>query len=318
MDDQPNQNQFKQDRLRTRWTASLDKIFADLVVEQVQQGKRSNNVFDKKTWKYIRDEFNKQTGLNFDKKQLRKHLTVLRTRYYNMKSVFDQSGIGFNESQRLLTAGCEPWEDYFEAHPKPEAIKIKECPIYEQLCTIFSESGADGMYAQSSHYAELDRETAIIDPAGSTSCPKAICMAVDPSTPSVLVHDDPSSPSGVELHTPDGRKKRRSKAPSSPCHRRQSHEAMNDALAEAMLEMAASSKLRAEAAAMSQNNDQFSITNCIRVLDEMPGVNHYLYFAALDLFEKPIPREIFLSLKSEKRLTWLQGKLSASLSVSMV
>ncbi|XP_042495790.1 L10-interacting MYB domain-containing protein-like isoform X2 [Macadamia integrifolia] len=313
MDDQRNQNQFKQDRLRTRWTASLDKIFADLVVEQVQQGKRPNNVFDKKTWKFIREEFNKQTGLNFDKKQLRKHLTVLRTRYYNMKSVFDQSGIGFNESQRLLTS--EPWEDYFEAPSKPESIKIKECPIYEQLCTIFSESGADGMYAQSSHYAELDRETLISDPAGSTSCPKATIMPVDPSLSLILGQDDSSSPSGVELNTTDGRKKRRSKAPFSTSHRRKSQEAMNDALAEAMLEMATASKLRATA--MSPSEDQFSITNCIRVLDEMSGIDHNLYFAALDLFEKPNPRETFLSLKSEKRLTWLQGKCVVP-SVSMV
>ncbi|KAJ4963670.1 hypothetical protein NE237_023609 [Protea cynaroides] len=313
MDDQPNQNQFKQDRLRTRWTTSLDKIFADLVVEQVQQGKRSNNVFDKKTWKYIRDEFNQQTGLNFDKKQLRKHLTVLGTRYHNMKSVFDQSDIALDESQRMVTADCEAWEDYFEALPKPEAIKIKECPIYEQLCTIFSESGADGMYAQSSHYAELDREMAAIDPAASTSCPNATSIPVDLSTAMVLVQDDSSSPSHVVLNIPEGRKKRRTEAPSS-CNRRQSCEGMNDALAEAMLEMAAASKL--SAAVMSKNHDQFSITNCIRVLDEMPGIDHHLYFAALDLFEKPNPRETFLSLKSERRMTWLQGKCAAP-SVSM-
>lgn len=51
----------KQERSRTRWTASLDTIFADLVVKQIQLGNRPNNVFDKKTWNHIRDEFNKQT-----------------------------------------------------------------------------------------------------------------------------------------------------------------------------------------------------------------------------------------------------------------
>uniref|UniRef100_A0A5B6YIS5 Myb/SANT-like domain-containing protein n=1 Tax=Davidia involucrata TaxID=16924 RepID=A0A5B6YIS5_DAVIN len=98
----------KKERLRTRWTASLDKIFADLVVEQIQLGNRRNNVFDKKTWNHIRNEFNKQTDLNFNNNQLRKHLDVLRTRYYNLKSAFDQNDFAVEDSCRIQ---FDLWED---------------------------------------------------------------------------------------------------------------------------------------------------------------------------------------------------------------
>ncbi|GMJ02714.1 hypothetical protein HRI_003940600 [Hibiscus trionum] len=74
--------QAKQERSRTRWTASLDRMFADLVVKQIQLGNRPNNVFDKKTWNNICDEFNKQTDLSFNNNQLRKHLDVLWARFY--------------------------------------------------------------------------------------------------------------------------------------------------------------------------------------------------------------------------------------------
>ncbi|TKY52559.1 cell cycle checkpoint protein RAD17 [Spatholobus suberectus] len=67
-------NQPKQERSRTRWIASLEKIFTDLVV---------------------------------------KH--------------------------------------------KHETIKVKDCPIYEQLYTIFIDSATNEKYAQSSHYEELDK-----------------------------------------------------------------------------------------------------------------------------------------------------------------
>jgi hypothetical protein len=40
----------------------------------------------------------------------------------------------------------------------------------------------------------------------------------------------------------------------------------------------------------------------------MQGVDQQIYFLALDLFEKPIAREIFIALKSEKGLPWSQGK----------
>lgn len=108
MDSEPS-HQPKLERSRTRWTASLDKIFADLVVKHIQLGNRPNNVFDKKTWNLIREEFNKQTDLNFNNNQLRKHLDVLRTRFYNLKSAFDQNNdFALDDS---CCIGFDLWED---------------------------------------------------------------------------------------------------------------------------------------------------------------------------------------------------------------
>lgn len=100
--------QHKQERSRTRWTASLDKVFADLVIKQIQLGNRPNNVFDKKTWNHIRDEFNRQTELNFNNNQLRKHLDVLRARYYNLKSAYNQNDFAIEDS---CCIGFDLWED---------------------------------------------------------------------------------------------------------------------------------------------------------------------------------------------------------------
>lgn len=97
MDNEVTERQAKE-RLRTRWTPPLDKIFADLVVEQIQLGNRPNNIFDKKTWGYIRDEFNNQTTLNFNNNQLRKHLDVLRARYNQINSALVQNDIIMEDS----------------------------------------------------------------------------------------------------------------------------------------------------------------------------------------------------------------------------
>lgn len=107
MDSEANEQKPKQERLRTRWTASLDRVFADLVVQQIQMGNRPNNVLDKKTWNNIRDEFNKQTSLNFNNNQLRKHLDVLRARFYTLKSSFDQQ----DPVEDSCYIGFDLWED---------------------------------------------------------------------------------------------------------------------------------------------------------------------------------------------------------------
>ncbi|XP_059302858.1 L10-interacting MYB domain-containing protein-like isoform X1 [Lycium ferocissimum] len=295
MDSEANEMQQKQERLRTRWTPSLDMVFADLVVEQIKLGNRPNNVFDKKTWNYIRDEFNRQTNLHFNNNQLRKHLDVLRTRYYNLKSASDQND-ALDESCYI---GFDLWED-IGAQPKPESSKTKECPIYEQLCTIFADSGADGKYAQSSHYAGLDKSAGI-----DTSFKENGNLAsVNPSS-STPLHS--ASTSQQTARTVAGKKRKCPSEMVPAAGQNCEDKEIIDAMAEAMREMIAASKF--QTVAMPQVDGSFTVRKCIKALDEIEGVPDNLYYAALDLFDNPSLREMFICLNSSRiRLTWLQGK----------
>ncbi|KAL0379314.1 UNVERIFIED_CONTAM: hypothetical protein Sradi_3236900 [Sesamum radiatum] len=127
-----------------------------------------------------------------------------------------------------------------------------------------------------------------------------------------FIEDEASSGSGDEANMLDGQNKNQSMIPHSG-RRKRSRKATSDAIVDAMLEIAAASKMRA--AAIMRNEERFTISKCIRVLDEMQGVDQTLYFYALDLFENPSARETFISLKAERRLAWLQGKFRASSSV---
>ncbi|WVZ11163.1 hypothetical protein V8G54_015693 [Vigna mungo] len=81
---------------------------------------------------------------------------------------------------------------------------------------------------------------------------------------------------------------------------KQSRKANRDAIMDAMLKIVVASKMRANA--ILKNEDKFSISKCIKVLDELQGVDEQFYFLALDLFENnSSAREIFISLKGDKR-----------------
>ncbi|CAN4094681.1 unnamed protein product [Withania somnifera] len=284
--------QHKQERLRTRWTPSLDKVFADLVVEQIKLGNRPNNVFDKKTWNYIRDEFNRQTNLHFNNNQLRKHLDVLRTRYYNLRSASDQND-ALDDSCYI---GFDLWED-IGAQPKPESSKTKECPIYEQLCTIFADSGADGKYAQSSHYEGLDKSAGMDTPFKESGN-----LAPPASTP---LHSAAASQQTTRTGAGKKRKCPSDIVPASGQNCRDKE--IIDAMAEAMQEMISASQF--QAVATPQVGGRFTICECIKALDAIQDIPVNLYYAALDLFDDPSLREMFICLdNSSVQLTWLQGK----------
>lgn len=130
-------------------------------------------------------------------------------------------------------------------------------------------------------------------------------MSADPA----LVDEDASSGSGGDLNMLDGHNKHQPVTPNSG-RRKRGRKATGDAIVDAMLEIAAASKMRA--AAIMRNEERFAISKCIKVLDEMQGVDQSIYFFALDLFENPNARETFISLKNERRLTWLQCKFNTS------
>lgn len=136
-------------------------------------------------------------------------------------------------------------------------------------------------------------------------------LSMDPGV-QMACDDEASSGSGDDGHMLDGNSKRHSVGPSNSGRRKRGRKATGDAIVDAMLEIAAASKMRA--AAIMKNEDRFSISKCIKLLDEMQGVDQQIYFRALDLFENPNARETFISLKNERRLPWLQGKCGSGSS----
>lgn len=179
-----------------------------------------------------------------------------------------------------------------QEHPDAESMRSAGCPIYKQLCTIFSESGANGTNEQSAEHEEgIPYEY---------PCPEPLSMH----------REESSSESDDVAEMADGQDNFQSTLPTGISSRKRGRRGIDNVIAGAILEMAAASKLRT--AAIKQRNAKFSITNCVQALDEIQGVDERVYFAALDLFDNPNAREIFLSLKSDKRYAWLCGKCTVS------
>lgn len=81
-------------------------------------------------------------------------------------------------------------------------------------------------------------------------------------------------------------------------------------MVEAMGDMIAASKF--QTVVMPQVDGRFTIRKCIKALDEIEGIPENLYYAALDLFDNPSLREMFICLNnSSMKLTWLQGKCTS-------
>ncbi|KAH6760029.1 hypothetical protein C2S52_009538 [Perilla frutescens var. hirtella] len=266
--------QQPQNQLRAKWTASLTKALADLMVDEIHKGNKSSKSFSKKGWKFICDNFRIQTGYWWDNEQLKSRYVALRKQYINVTLLLDQPDFKWDEATGAIVASDEAWDRYIKAHPDAEMLRSTGCPIYNQLRTIFAEPVTCGKQNGST----MDN--------GGISGP-----CTSPEHPTVKLEE--LSPSESEKYTDLASRKRGRKG-------------FEDAIARGILEMAAATKLRAEA--IKKFNNKFSITECVKALDELQGINDQVYLAALDLFSNRNARETFLTLKVDKRLIWLQRK----------
>lgn len=177
-----------------------------------------------------------------------------------------------------------------QKHPDAETVKSGGCSIFKELCIIFSEPATNGKYEF------LDATEGEHTPR--TPFPEFLSTPQD--------QEESSSESEDEENANDPQ----TVQPTATSTRKRGRRGVDDAIAEAILEMASASKMRV--AAIEQLNARYSMADCIKDLDLMQGVDQQLYFAALDLFNKPNAREIFLSLKRDKRLTWLRRKCAVA------
>lgn len=158
-------------------------------------------------------------------------------------------------------------------------LRSTGCPIYNQLKTIFTEPLTT--YGKQNG-STIDNEEI---PASFPS----------PEHPTIKQEEELTPPELEKCMDVVGRKRCR--------------KGYEDAIARGILEMAAATKLRAEA--IKKFNNSFSITDCVKALDELQGIDEQVYLAALDMFNNRNARETFLTLKVDKRLIWLQRKCFA-------
>ncbi|XP_059315066.1 uncharacterized protein LOC132065613 isoform X3 [Lycium ferocissimum] len=92
-------------------------------------------------------------------------------------------------------------------------------------------------------------------------------MSAEPA----LRDEDASSGSGEDLNMLDGQSKHQTVTPNLG-HRK----ATGDATVDSMLEIATTSKM--SEATIMRNEERFAISKCIKVLDEMQGVDQSIYF----------------------------------------
>ncbi|XP_058209645.1 uncharacterized protein LOC131322364 isoform X2 [Rhododendron vialii] len=273
MDNQPSQDPSDDVWSRPNWPARVEKSFVELLIEEmIDHLDVIPSGFKDDAWDRVCTKFNKETGLNFGKLELKQHLAVLRKRYRIVKPLYNHSGFGWDYRRKMVDVDDGVWKEYIEVHPEIAPYRRWGCPTYEELCTIFTKPTATGEHAYSA--------------GDHIPCNRSNLQT------------------RVNVNISDGGNKRQRVQPSSLDKRSLKGD---NPKANATSDPRTISESKKDASA--QKDDPYSAGCCMTVINGMQDVDRHLYNGAMELFKNPTWRKTFMSLKTEKRLTWLKAML---------
>ncbi|GAB4842894.1 hypothetical protein Ancab_040443 [Ancistrocladus abbreviatus] len=293
------------------WTVSEERIFIHLMIKEVHKGNRSATTFSRKGWKHIEMDFHERTSKRYSNSQFRNKFNQLRTRYHEFSKLLRQPGFFYDPVLNTVIAPDDVWESYMKVNKNARRFRKKGCPFFKELGIIFGDPmvKCKDVYPLIQYPLDEEEEEKLDLEDASTN-----------DTPSAL----PSNGSDGDDYPLQCFPQRRQRSPTPTSHFRAKRgrememragmigdafrdwgEAAAKTRSPTMtpsMTTGTTSKPEPEAASRSS---AFSITNCVKCLESIEGVDGSTYIKALKMFKDVDWREMFMAMSPERRLVWL-------------
>ena len=104
------------------WRGNIEKIFIDIMVNEVNKGNMDSGTFRTNTWRRILLEVNSQGKRNFNLKQLKQKFNRPRAMHREFSDLLKHTGFGWDAETNTVHALEETWQNYIR-------VKITFKPI---------------------------------------------------------------------------------------------------------------------------------------------------------------------------------------------
>ncbi|WJX37635.1 hypothetical protein P8452_25382 [Trifolium repens] len=219
-------------------------------------------------WDNMTSELNSITNRTYKKEQLKEKMHRLQAMYHEFNSLLQNPEFKWNAETNTFSASAEVWQNYLQAHDKTAHFQKKGCDYCYKWLEMIFSKDNEN---GGFHYSDDDIRVERITHSGKRK---------------VQVKDH---------------KYRKGSAP------RQKGDA-HPTSTEPSMTRAKSNKGESSEAASSYVTLDYSITKCVAALEKIEDISNDIYMKALEKFQDPNWREMFIAIFSNNRK---QGWLSS-------
>ncbi|XP_038719906.1 L10-interacting MYB domain-containing protein-like [Tripterygium wilfordii] len=293
-----------------------NKVFVDLCVEQLKEGRRPGSHFTKEGWQKIVAGFFDKTGKRYDQPQFKNKWDNLKKEYKLWKKLrIHDTGTGWDNVRNTILADNDWWERRIQEDKKVAKFRIQGPENLEQLETLFDGIMATGEFA---FFAGASNENAVNH--NDQMRKSSIGENVDSLHISSDYSPDPEFDINIEQSnevtsspTPPLRQVRRRSGTSGTRgkkKRRASASDYREDISKSLGNLVSTVNSRSHSIASTPvSGAKAEIAECMRILEEIPETAEMgdLLLFALKLFHNKDHREYFTAmLRRDWQLAWLK------------
>lgn len=113
------------ERHKAKWDEYAYINFIELCEQEVRKGNRPNTYLSKDGWKNMVNEFNKKTGLEYTRKQIKNYWDHMKAEWTLFKQLMrGETGLGWDTTRKIIIADDDWWEQKIKVHCLPFSIII--------------------------------------------------------------------------------------------------------------------------------------------------------------------------------------------------
>ncbi|XP_058098188.1 uncharacterized protein At2g29880-like [Magnolia sinica] len=127
---------------KIKWSAEMDQVFFDVLLEQVALGRKANNGFKREAYQVTAEEVMKHTDIPVNWQNVQNRLRYCKHEYIVVMDMLAASGFGWDNERMVITAPDEVWEDYLKSHSRATHLRRKRIERMDDLVVIVGSDQA--------------------------------------------------------------------------------------------------------------------------------------------------------------------------------
>ncbi|XP_020596149.1 L10-interacting MYB domain-containing protein-like [Phalaenopsis equestris] len=302
------------------WSYEIIIMFCDLCLREIALGNRPNTHFNKTGWTNLVENFKQFTGRDYDRLQLKNKWDLLKKEWKLWKDLKkDLDGFGWNPKRKTIDASDEWWKTKLEEFPSAKKFRYNgiDPEMEEKLDKMFMTAELPWpRNSDSLPPVVTDEDHEDFDECESTKSLPEDVKLVNEIRQSYSGSKRASQPSSngkatrSKMACPKSGMAGAASAGVSQMFQDQMLKAQT--LQKQIQQLVDAATLRSKATAAL--NKSFTITEAVRVLDSIEELEEddELYGFSIDLLMQRESRELFLALKTDKKVWYLRREFEKS------